>query len=124
MSQVVSQGLNGPFLITQGYGPAAPITIVLSPYAPVVAVLSVTHVTTNIAANWVLSGGGSLVVAPDGLSADYTAPGSPATPTLTATDQTDPGNTASTPIFVTSFGPLTQGEIVPPNSVGRSVVEQ
>lgn len=119
---VVLQGYGtGQRVLTQGYGFAA-ITISLSPFGPTVAVNSTTTFTSSVPANWTLTGVGSLVVAPDGLSAVYTAPSSPGSATITIADQTNPGNTLSAPITVTTLGPLTVGELVPPGDVGRSVI--
>lgn len=119
---VVVNGLNSPYYLTNGYGPAKAISISMSPYAPVVATSSSTTITVNIAANWSLVGGGTLTAAPDGLSAVYTAPAGATTATVTVVDRTDPGNTQSGPINVTGFGSLTQGDFVPPGPAGRSII--
>ena len=125
MSQIILQGYSGPLVITQGYSFAA-ISIWLSPFGPTVQINSVTHFITNIPANWSVTGG-SLVVAGDGLSADFTAPGSPTTVTITVTDQTDAGNTLSGPIHVTTFGPVQGGQVVgegvPPPPQARSIIQ-
>ncbi len=105
---------------TPFFGPAE-VAQTIDPVAPVVVVNGTIVFTTNLPANWTATGG-SIVAAADGLSATFTAPGAPAIITVTATNQADPGNTASTPVTVTSFGPLAQGDFVPQGPAARSIV--
>jgi len=100
----------------------------ISPSSLVIVTSGTQTFTTNLPAIWTVVHG-SLVVAPDGLSAVYTAPGSAGADTVTVTNEDDPGNVASAPIIVSSFGPPTLDDTVDVMAgvhaifAGRSVVD-
>lgn len=93
----------------------------ISPASPVVGVGGTVTFTTNYPAAFTAPSG-SFVVAADSLSAVWTAPNSTGNVLITITNLNDPGNVATTTAEVTTFGPLTVGDIVPGGPVGRSII--
>lgn len=120
---IFNQSTGGTANGTNGGGSTNPPTSqTIDPFAPNVAINSTQVFTTNLPATWT-SSIGSIVAAADGLSATLTAPGSPISGTVTATNINDPGNSASSPVVVTTLGPTgIAGDIVPPSPVGRSII--
>lgn len=77
--------------------PEIPQTVVPDTYG--VNVNGTANFTANQPAVWTTDIG-SIVAAPDGLSATFTAPATPGTATITATNENDPSDTATAQVAV------------------------
>lgn len=112
---------------TNGGGDTGPIpSQTISPASSIVAINDTAVFTSNLPAIWTADIG-SIVAAADSLSATFTAPASPTTGTVTATNMSDPGNIATAPVRVTKSGPVGSGApdvygMTPGGKVGRSIV--
>lgn len=90
-ARVILQGMRSGLYVTQGYGSALAVLLDSDPDAVNAPIDTDATITVNVPSNW-STNGGSLVVAPDGLSAVWTAPSTPGVYTITITDQNDLGN--------------------------------
>jgi hypothetical protein len=112
-------------ILTTAFFAGAEQAQTISPSSLVIVVTGTQVFTTNLPAIWTATSG-SIVAAADGLSATYTAPGSPGSATVTATNENDPGDVANSLVTFSGFGPLTSGDGVigswPGVMAGRSMI--
>jgi len=118
MSQIIIQGLRSRKLITQGYGVGA-VTLVVTPYAPVALANGTITITASAPSDWSTSFG-TLDVAGDNLSADWTAPNHAGTGTLTVAEIANPGNRRE--VHLRSLAGLLSPDIIGRGRAGRGGV--
>ena len=100
---------------------AAFVQQTINPPALVIQVNGSQVFTTNLPAVWTVVNG-TIVAAPDGLSATYTAPGSTGSDTVTATNEIDPSNFASAPVTIIAAPTVVENTLVGYYQIGRAHV--